>query len=509
MKVLTADKIKQADAYTIEHEPIASIDLMERAASACTDWILEHHQKMKGRFIVFAGPGNNGGDGLVIARFLSVLNFSVQVNILKFTSKFSDDFSVNLERLQEKSRVTIRYVESTDDLPDVKDQDVIIDAIFGSGLSRPMEKFPKEVGDFMNQTRAQIIAIDIPSGLFAEEAVPDDADRTIVKATDTLTFQFPKLSFFFRENRIFTGNWYVLPIGLHEDFIHQVDTPFRLMLKDEIIPMLKIRDTFAHKGTFGRGLLISGSYGMMGAAILATRAAIRSGIGLITTHVPHFGYSIIQGAVPEAILSIDESEIIFTDIPDLSGFSAVGAGPALGTRINSQKALKKLLETAQMPLVLDADALNILAKNKEWLELLPPNTVLTPHPKEFERISEPVTNSYKQFELQQEFSKKYNVIVVVKGAYTRITSPDGFCYFNSTGNPGMATGGTGDVLTGIILSLLAQKYDPLDAALCGTYIHGLAGDIAANMLGEEAMIASDIIDSLGEAFKKLKSKDES
>ncbi len=503
MKFLIAEQIKQADAYTIKHEPIASIDLMERAASTCVDWLMEKYQGIEGKFIIFAGPGNNGGDGLVIARLLSMLNFTVHVHILKFTSKFSEDFSVNLDRLGKQKKATIQYMEDDSHFPKISRDDVIIDAIFGSGLSRPLDKLPAHVVDKINKSGTTVISIDIPSGLFGEEAVSEE-ERMIIRANHTLTFQFPKLSFFFHENERYTGNWHILPIGLHKDFIRDVETPYFYTLKTDVSGMIKARSKFSHKGTFGKGLLIAGSYGMMGAAVLSAKAAIRSGIGLITTHIPHFGYKIIQNAVPEALISIDESDITFTEYPDLSDFTAVGIGPALGKRMNSQKALKKLLQSVQQPIVLDADALNILGENKEWLKLLPHNSILTPHPKEFERITQPVSDSMERLRQQQEFSKLYRVYVILKGAYTCITTPDGACFFNSTGNPGMATGGSGDVLTGIILSLLAQGYHAYQAALLGVFVHGKAGDIAAERYGEEALIASDIVENIGIAFKELK-----
>lgn len=503
MKFLYAKQIKEADAYTIENEHVSSIDLMERAAGQCAMWINNNYPDQTTPFAIFAGPGNNGGDGLAVARMLAGKNYRVKLYIVKISNKFSDDFSVNLERLQKQGQADIHFIEEANEFPEISPGTIVVDALFGSGLSRPLEKLPAEVAKQINSCNAEIISIDIPSGLFAEEAVTEK-ERVIIKATYTLTFQFPKLAFFFRENREFMGKWHVLPIGLHQAFIDESDSKLFYTTRSDISEWIKPRDKFSHKGTYGKGLLIAGSYGMIGAAILATRAAMCSGIGLITTHVPHFGYSILQTTVPEAIISIDESDIIFTEYPELSAFSAVGVGPALGKRMNSQKALRKLIEECRIPLVLDADALNILGKNKDWLKLLPANTILTPHPKEFERISEPVKDSFARFKLQKEFSEKYNVIVVLKGAYTCVSTPDGACYFNSTGNPGMASGGSGDVLTGIILSMLAQGFDPLKAAISAVYIHGLAGDVAATKKSEEAMIASDIIDNFGDAFKKLK-----
>ena len=242
----------------------------------------------------------------------------------------------------------------------------------------------------------------------------------------------------------------------------------------------------------------------MGAAVLASRACLRTGTGLITAHVPRKGYDILQNSVPEAMISLDESDIVFSGIADMDQYNAVGIGPAIGLKDNTQKAFRELLKTINVPLVIDADGINILGENKEWLKQLPKNTILTPHPKEFERIAGKTSDGYNQIQRLVELAEKYQIFIVLKGAYTAIASPDGLCYFNTTGNPGMATAGSGDVLTGIILSLLGQGYCPEDAAVTGVYLHGLAGDRAAEITGEESLIANDIIDYLGKAFNELK-----
>ncbi|MDO8929577.1 MAG: NAD(P)H-hydrate dehydratase, partial [Bacteroidota bacterium] len=307
----------------------------------------------------------------------------------------------------------------------------------------------------------------------------------------------------FPENFQFTGDWEVLPIGLSSKAIGQTESNYFYLTKEYISGKIIKRDKFSHKGTFGHALLIAGSHGKMGAAVLSSKACLRSGVGLLTSHVPRLGYEIIQNSVPEAMTSIDSSETVFSEVPDLAMFSAIGIGPGLDKKTATQNAFKKLLQAQHKKMVIDADALNILAENKNWYRLIPENSILTPHPKEFERLAGISANSYARLQLQLQFSAKYRVIVVCKGAHSCITFPNGDVYFNSTGNPGMATGGSGDVLTGIILGLLAQSYSPEDAALIGVYLHGLAGDLAATQFSQHAMIAGDIIELLGAAFIQL------
>jgi NAD(P)H-hydrate epimerase len=327
--------------------------------------------------------------------------------------------------------------------------------------------------------------------------------ENILRADFTLTFQFPKISFLFAENEPFTGSCEVLPIGLHPEGIAQTPSEFYFLEKEEVKKMIPLRSKFAHKGTFGHALLVAGSYGKMGASVLASKACLRSGVGLLTVHIPHFGYSIIQTAVPEAMVSIDDHDSIFTGVPDLTPFSAIGAGPGIGIKSNTKKALKELIEKAKVPLVLDADALNILSENKEWLKELPENSILTPHPGEFKRLAGETSNSWERIQKQRQMAVELKVIIVLKGAFTTIALPNGKLYFNSTGNPGMATAGSGDSLTGIILGLLAQRIPAVHAAIAGVFLHGLAGDLAACKKSENALIAGDITNYLGKAFFEL------
>ena len=502
MKIFTSEQIRQIDKYTIENEPIASIDLMERAAHQLTDWLTNYYDQ-KRSFAVFAGPGNNGGDGLAVARMLIEKYYRVTVYVVRISDKLSPDAQTNYDRLKNSGLTEIFDLYGNDQLPSVNGSDIILDSIFGSGLSRPADGFSARIIRFINSLPNTKIAIDIPSGLFGEDN-EDNRPDNIIKADITLTLQFPPISFFFSENEQYTGKWNVLAIGLSENAIREINSPYNYLISTDISGYLIKRKIFSHKGTYGNVLLIAGSYGMMGAAMLSAKAALRAGSGLVTVHIPQPGYQIIQTSLPEVLISTDASDVVFSNVPDISGFTAIGIGPGLGLKVNTQKALYDLLNKVTVPLVIDADGLNILSANKEWLHLLAPGTILTPHPKEFERLAGDTKSGYKRNRMHIEFAQKYNVIVVLKGAYTSIAMPDGSCYFNSTGNSGMATAGSGDVLTGIILSLLGQGYIPAHAALVGVYLHGLAGDLAASEGSEESIIASDIIENIGKAYSVMR-----
>jgi ADP-dependent NAD(P)H-hydrate dehydratase / NAD(P)H-hydrate epimerase len=499
MKVFTTRQIKEIDAYTIAHEPVASIDLMERAALACTNWLVDRFDRVT-NFIILAGPGNNGGDGWAIARLLAERGYkNVSISPLAVSSEISPDASFNRQRIIHQQKVKVAPIEMVEQFPAIHHNDIVIDALYGSGLTRPLGGLAAELVNYVNYTGCKIISIDIPSGLMGEDN-SSNTEGSIIKADQTLTFQFPKLSFFFPENEVYTGSWTILDIGLHRGYIDTMPTPYNYIEKNDISGYIKPRKQFSHKGTYGHALLIAGSYGMMGAAVLAARACMRSGAGLTSVHVPKKGYEIIQISVPEAVVSMDPSDECFSKVPDMDTYDAVAAGPGISTRNSAGEALKSLLIHQAKPMVLDADALNLLGQHKEWLGYLPANSILTPHPKEFERIAGTFTDGHDRLLKQIEFAVKHNVNVVFKGANSTLVNSDGTCYFNSTGNPGMATGGSGDVLTGMLVSLLAQGLKPSDAALAGIYLHGLAGDIAMRKKGQQALIASDIIDAIGDAF---------
>jgi ADP-dependent NAD(P)H-hydrate dehydratase / NAD(P)H-hydrate epimerase len=499
LKIYSVEQVRRADAYTIQHEPIDSIDLMERAATQCFEWILAKLSGKPRNFFVFCGPGNNGGDGLAIARMLSKANYTVSVAISEDEIKYSPDFKINLDRLKEMGLTIVSLPESLNWTPE--NDDIVVDSLFGSGLAKPLNGFLDEVINFINQLKSIVISIDIPSGLFAD--LPVGKNDPVIHADYTLSFQFPKTALFFSENEIFTGEWIILPIGLHANFIQEETTNNFFIDRYDIAELLKPRSKFSHKGTFGHALLISGSLGKMGAAVLASMAVLRAGAGLLTTHIPRCGYEIIQTSVPEAMASIDANTNECSGIPFLGTYSAIGIGPGLGKSKEASDTLKLLLQETKVPLVLDADALNILSENKTWQAFVPAGSILTPHPGEFERLAGKSNNGFERIQLLREYCTRNKVFMVLKGAYTITCTPGGNCYFNSTGNPGMATGGSGDVLTGIILGLMAQQYSPLEASLAAVYLHGLAGDLAAAELGMESMLASDILQQLGKAFQQV------
>lgn len=517
MKILTSEEIRKADAYTIEHEPIKSIDLMERAAKACVEWItsplnplsLGRGEKgpgvVRGEVSVFCGLGNNGGDGLAIARLLAAKKFQVEVYIIRYSDKCSPDFLINERRLKKVKGVKVHNITAAADLADCQlpVANLCIDALFGSGLNKSIEGLAAEAVRCMNRSGCKVIAIDIPSGLFADVSSVGEK-VSIVRAHYTLTFESPKLAFMFQENGLCVGDFTVLDIGLDEGFVASLSSKNYYVREIEARYLLKRREKFSHKGTYGSALIVSGSYGMMGACILASRACLAAGAGRVTAHIPKCGYDILQTANPEVMVESDSEEKIISDNIKVEKYNAIGIGPGIGVEKETQNALKVLIQNSSVPLVLDADALNILAENKTWISFLPKNSILTPHPGEFKRLVGVADNDFEQLQMQKEFAIKHGVIVVLKGAHTSIACPDGEVYFNSTGNPGMATAGSGDVLTGVLTGLLAQKYTPKKAAVLGVYLHGRAGDIAAQHLSQESLVARNIIEFLGEVFTILK-----
>lgn len=499
MKILTAKQIQELDKFTIQHEPIASIDLMERACRAFVDWFTQHISTTKKTGVV-CGSGNNGGDGLGIARMLHDWGYPVKVWIVRGLVPESPDFKINLERLPPKIAVSEIVTEADRNL--FHDQDVLIDAIFGTGLSRPPEGIYAQAIQCMNASPALKIAVDIPSGLMT--SLPSTG--AVVQAGYTITFQMPKLSFLFPQSYSFTGEWVVADIGLNKKFITEAESPYYFLQKKDIARMIKPRRRHDHKGTFGHALLISGSMGKMGAAVLASRAALRAGAGLVTAYSPSCGYSILQTAVPEAMVITDPHDHFMTVTPEVDRFTTVGIGPGLGQEAATLAAFSGLLEKCKVPMVVDADALNLLSARRELWQLLPENSILTPHPGEFERLVGSWNDDFERLEKLKELAYETRSVIVLKGAFTSVATSDGRVFFNSTGNPGMATGGTGDVLTGIVTGLLAQGYSSLDAAVVGVFLHGLAADLAVPEKGYSGLIASDLIDFLPQAFLKVSRK---
>lgn len=505
MKILSVEQIRKADAFTIQNEPIASIDLMERASRAFVNWFCEHFDTGNFKIKTFCGLGDNGGDGLAIARMLQPLGYDLEIFVVKYSDKTSENFQINLKLLARQ--LTINYIENEQFKLNFDEKDIIIDALLGSGLSRPTENLLKSIVEQLNKSEASIISVDMPSGLFADKS--NNSTDTIIKATHTVTFQLPKLAFMLPQNAEFVGDWHVVDIGLHKDFIHNTETQYYFSTSKEIEKLIKPRKKFSHKGTFGHALLIAGSHGMMGAAVLAARACMRSGVGKLTVHSVKSGLPIMQTLLPEAMYweawNNKSADFIATNfhVDDFSNrFQAVGVGPGIGVHGSIRMSLEKLCEICNdlaIPMVLDADALNNFSTEKGHpaMKKIPKNSILTPHPKEFKNlIGKSWKDDFEKIELLQEFSVKNQLIVCLKGANSAIALPDGTIHFNSSGNAGMATAGSGDVLTGIITALLAQGYAPQEAAILGVYQHGVAGDRAAEKFGMTSMIASDIVENI-------------
>ncbi len=496
IKILSAAQIKELDSFTIKHEPVASIELMERACTAFTNWFVEHFD-VAHRVGIICGTGNNGGDGLGIARMLHEWNYPVKVWIVRGGIKETIDFQINNQRIEN----TISISEITTEVKEefFTDRTILIDALFGVGLSRPVEGIYEEVIDCLNSSPALKIAVDIPSGLFADQ----HSTGEIFRADHTVSFHLPKLAFFMPENHLYTGEWHLVDIGLSKKGLAEIKSSTYFTTIKSVRKILKHRSKFDHKGKFGHALLIAGAEGKMGACVLSAKACLRSGVGLLTTHIPKIGNAIVQTAVPEAMALLDSSEGHVSDVYTDQKYQSIGIGPGLGQHSDTRVAIEKLLTKFKIPMVIDADALNLLATHPELVQLVPQGCILTPHPKEFERLAGNWSNDFERLIKLQRFAKKINAVVILKGAYSAIAGPTGNIFFNATGNPGMATAGSGDVLTGILMGLLAQGYLAEQAAILGVFIHGLAGDLAVREKGVNSLIAGDLIDFLPQAFKKL------
>lgn len=502
MKIFPTSVIKEIDAYTITHEPIASLDLMERAATALTDAITSRWDDTTTPFVVLAGPGNNGGDALAVARMLAQRGYQrPQVYLFNIKGTLSPDCAANLQRLR-STDVDLHEVTTRFTPPALTAESVVIDGLFGSGLSRPLSGGFASVVKFVNASPATVVAIDVPSGLMGEDNSLNNPAH-IVRADLTLTLQQPKLAFLLPENDNFVGLWEALPIGLSPEAIEQTPTHYHLTERSDVAPLLKPRPRFAHKGHFGRALLIAGQQGMAGASVLAAKACLRSGVGLLTVHTPFCNNHILQTAVPEAMTNIDRDDVQFATPVNTDPYQAVAIGPGLGRSDTTREAVCAQIEQCTAPMVVDADAINLLSECRGQLSNLPQGSILTPHPGEMERLVGRCKNAYDRLQRARELAVNAGLHIVLKGAYTAVIAPTGAVHFNPTGNPGMATGGSGDALTGILLALLAQGYDAGATACLGVYVHGLAGDLAAQRLGVIGMTATDIITALPTVWRDL------
>lgn len=498
MQILSAEQIKALDAYTIQHEPILSIDLMERAATAVFNELVTRI-KFTTPVYVFCGMGNNGGDGLAIARLLVHAGYRHVITfVVRHSAKASADFMLNEERY--KQVASILYIQAENHLPKIPAGTVVVDALFGTGLSKPVTGIAASVIQAINAAGVVVYSVDVPSGLYSD--IANGADDVVIQATEVFTFHAPKLSFMFAGNATRVPVFKVLDIELNKDYAYQLTTPYTYITAHTVKQYFKQRNKFSHKGTYGHVLVAAGSLGKIGAAVLSVRATLRSGAGLVSVALPRCGYEIMQSTCPEAMVLIS-GESTLTTLPTVDAYTSVAVGPGIGTGDDAVAFMAHLLSNYHQPMVIDADGLNILAQHPHLLQHIPTGSILTPHPGEFKRLVGEWTDDLHKLTLQKQFAETYKVIVVLKGAHTSVAVPGGAIYFNSTGNAGMAKGGSGDVLTGVLVALLAQRYEPVAAAVTGVYIHGLAGDYAAEELGKTGMNSGDIVRYLPKAFKTL------
>ncbi len=504
MKIFSAEQIKQIDEFTIANEPIASIDLMERAAMACAKRIMKL-VNIEDELLIFCGKGNNGGDGFAIARLLLERGFNCNAFVINYTDKFSTDAEMNFNKLKGTFGTKISEINSLQDLKEkiTHRNYIVIDTLLGIGVNKPIEGLLKETVNFINANFNRIISIDIPSGLFPDES--SKGNETIIHSSLTLTFQFPKLAFLFPENKNYVPEFEVVDIGLSVEAINAQFTTFYYLTKQDVCSFIKPRNKFSHKGDFGHALLLAGSKGKSGAALISAKACLRSGAGLLTLHSNRSTTNALLQHLPEAMSVEDANEEFISGIDKPENYDAIGFGPGVGLQEETQTVLKKLLQYYTGKLIIDADGLNILSENKTWMEFLPTETILTPHPKEFERLAGKQDNDLERIKILKHLSLKHNSIFLLKGAHSAVAFPDGSVFFNSSGNAGLAKGGSGDALTGIILGLLARGYSAPKATLMGLFVHGYAADLCVKKKSKESILISDIIEQLPKAFKKLES----
>lgn len=497
MKILSSKAIKEVDNKTIKNNEMLSQDLMENAAMEFFLHFINRDYCDTSRKIsiaIFSGVGNNGGDGAAVARLLHNSIFQVKLFVVQVSDNFSSDCSYNIDRAKNVG-VNVEIITSVDEIPNLQNVDIVIDAIFGTGLSRPVIGLQKEVIETINSAQKTTISIDVPSGLFM-----DKQTDFAINATETVTFEIPKLSLFLPQNNQFVGDLSMIDIGLDQKAIAEMDTDKYFLtfndLKNKLMPVAR----FVHKGTQGHTLIIGGSLGKIGSIVLSSKAALKSGCGLVTAYTPQCGVNILQSSFAEAMVVQDEGSAHISNICYDIKPSAIAIGMGMGQHVETGKALYHFLQkNRSVPMVIDADALNILSTNKEWMQNLTPNTILTPHPGELERLIGPWSDDFEKINLTQKLARKYNVIVVIKGAYTLIIDSSNL-YVNSSGSEALATAGSGDVLSGIIAGLLAQGYAPLDAAQLGVYVHGLTTHESVSTINPRSFVATDIIENISSVY---------
>ncbi|MFC5284271.1 NAD(P)H-hydrate dehydratase [Pedobacter alpinus] len=493
LKLLTALQTRQADDYTIVNEPILSSELMERAAKAFIKVFLDRFPDRKKHILIFCGKGNNGGDGLVISRMLFDEGYHhVHTYIADFSEKQSEDYLLNLERLQQKD-VSIFYINQAADLEFIE-SDLIIDALLGSGLNKALQGEWEKLVKKINKFSGFKISVDVPTGLPCEGELLSEA---IIKSDLTIAFQRPKLNFLLPISSPYIKEWKVVNIGLDENFIQSTSSPYFWFWKADIQKYIKPRQAFEHKGLLGHALMVAGADETIGAALLCTEACHRSGAGLTTALIPEMGLRALNARVPEAMYFSRNN----LDKIDWLKYEVIGIGPGLGVSEESSKLLNEVLANFKKPIVIDADAINLLAQNHQLMKLIPQKSVLTPHMKEFDRLFGTHDSWWERIETALKKSVELKVYIVLKNRYTMIFTPEGICYFNSSGSPAMASGGMGDVLTGMITSMIAQGYAVEKAVQLAVFSHGYAGEQLAHKM--YVVPASNLIKQIPYILREL------
>ncbi|MFD0931182.1 NAD(P)H-hydrate dehydratase [Psychroflexus salinarum] len=501
MKILSASQLADLDSFSCKEQRISSWELMERAAGLAYEEISSSLESTSQMIKVLAGPGNNGGDGLAIAYFLARDGFDVEVYLVNFTSSRSDDNQKNLVRLKNQSKCKIEDIDEDSKVPSFNSNDIIIDSIFGVGLNRPMPEFVQKLIKSVNKHSFKTIAIDIPSGMYMDKSINED--EQVFKSDLTLTFQTPKLSFYLPDYSDFIGEVKIIDIGLSQKRLSEISSEFTFVDLNFTKTLYQLRSRFSHKGTYGHAVLIGGSRLMLGSVILSSKSCMRSGVGKTSVLMPSRGYSALIQHLPEAMIIENTSEEFISYKKLDFNADAIGIGVGIGTSKDALKALSNWLENSKQPLVIDADALNLIAEHKALQRQIPKKSILTPHPGELRRLIGSWKDDFEKLEKIKNFSTKHDVIILGKDAFSLCVYKNKV-FVNSTGNSGMATAGSGDVLTGLVTGLLAQGYSSLNAATIGMFLHGMAGDLAAKETSQESLIASDITNHLGYSFSKLK-----
>lgn len=495
--LLTPAQIHQADKATVESEQITSADLMERAAKAFNNIFIAEYGDLLKPVTVYCGTGNNGGDGLAIAKLLAGYGYhKVTVKVARFSEKATDDFNRNFERLKQTG-IKIAEYEQAADFPE-EDAAIIIDALLGNGLNKPLGGEYRQLVQKINNAGKIIVSVDIPTGFFGEGEI--EADAVTIRSNLTITFQQPRINFLLPGSKHAIKKWIAATIGIDKKFVGGLNSKYQYLEETDIKQILKPRERFSNKGTYGHALIVAGQPETMGAALLCSLACVYAGAGLTTACVPESGLTALNSYLPEVMAIICKGN----NLPGIEWdkFSTMGIGPGLGKEEGALTLLREIFTNYKKPVVIDADALNLIAANN-LLSMLPEQSIITPHMKEFDRLFGEHKSWWQRLQTASAKAKELNIYIVLKNDYTIIAAPDEKLYFNSTGNAAMASGGMGDVLTGIITALLAQKYLPLAACLAGVYLHGKAGDELALPNRLLVVLPGDVAKQVPETFAAL------